>query len=159
MKTETRKEIESTPEEALRFKSAAPPPSQDLRDLISSLTKDASCWIRQETALAKTEITEKVSTVGKNATLMVAGGFTLYAGAVVLLLAFSEGLAAAFRTLELGPSVSRLLGMLIVGVIVVGLGLAICVRARKELSMNELKPERTKDTLKETKNWAESKIK
>lgn len=132
--------------------------SADVRTLVSSLTKDASRWVRQETALVKAEISEKLSDVRRNATLLIAGAFTIYAGVILLLMAAAGGIALFLASQGLTPVQSLLIGLAGVGVLTTTTGLILCRNSKENLSVDELKPERTVETLKESKEWAESKV-
>ncbi|MEX2581497.1 MAG: phage holin family protein [Verrucomicrobiales bacterium] len=129
-----------------------------LKALVSSLRSDASQWIRQETALAKAEISEKVNEAGKNVALLIAGACTLYAGVIVLLLAAAAGAAELMRMAGVGLVPSYLTGLLVVGAVVSLIGWGTIKKGKNKLSAEKLKPERTADTLRNTKNWAKEKI-
>ena len=56
----------------MRYETRQQEPS--LGDLFSTLTEETSLLVRQEVALAKTEVTEKAKALGKDVAFMVAGG-------------------------------------------------------------------------------------
>jgi hypothetical protein len=64
-----------------------PKDERSLGDLVTELTRELSTLIRQETALAKTELSEKVSSVGKDVGTMAVGGAVAYAGFLAIVAA------------------------------------------------------------------------
>src|SRR4051812_36620668 len=62
------------------------PPRPSIIGLFKNLTGEFKTFIRQEVDLAKTEISEKVSMIGKNVASIAIGGFIAYAGLIVLLI-------------------------------------------------------------------------
>lgn len=85
------------------------PSRQDrsLKRVVSDLRADAGLLVRQEIALAKTEVKEKVAGVAKQAAMFGAAGLLAYAGVLVLfaaliLGAIALGVAAWLATLAVG---------------------------------------------------------
>jgi hypothetical protein len=58
---------------------------RSLGELFQELSRETSLLIRQEVALAKTEMTEKAQQLGKDAGFLGAGGAIAYAGFIVIL--------------------------------------------------------------------------
>lgn len=130
-----------------------PPPKSDdrsLGELFSELTRDLTALVRQEAALARTELTEKAQTVGKNLGVLAAGGAVAYAGFLALLAALILGLG------QLG--VPWWLSALIVGLVVAGVGYALVQKGLAALKQLNLAPEQTIATLKEDKEWAKEQV-
>lgn len=117
---------------------------RSIGELFSELTSEARTLVRQEIELAKTEMTEKATRVGKDAGMITAGGVIAYMGAFVLL---------AAAVIGLGHLIGYGLSALIIGVIVVGIGVALAMKGRNDLKAANLSPEKTKQTVKETKLW------
>lgn len=138
--------------------AAAPESSRDLKSLISGLADDASRWIRQETELAKEELSRKAHELTQNLSQLAAGAFGIAIGAALLLFAFSIGIAALIQLTGLSALTSGFLGFLSMGILVATVGTIIFLHSKKKLSAENLKPQRTADSLLETKNWAKSKI-
>lgn len=118
-------------------------------ELFSELTSEARTLVRQEIELAKAEMTEKATRVGKDAGMITAGGIIAWMGAFVLL---------AAAVIGLGHLIGYGLSALIIGVIVTGAGLAIAMKGRNDLKQASLSPDRTKATMKETKLWLKEQI-
>ena len=94
--------------------------------------------------LAKTEMSQKASRVGKNVGFLAAGGAIAYAGFLALIFAIIAILATFMYTW---------LAALIVALLVLGIGGALVMIGLKTLQQESVVPQRTLDTLKEDKEW------
>jgi len=126
-------------------------------ELLKDLRDESTMLIRQEVALAKTEMSEKAATYGRNAGYLGAGGALAHAGLVVLLL----GLAALlyWGLVEAGVShmISGFLAPLIVGGIVVAIGYGLVQKALSAFKRETPVPEKTINSLKENQQWLSPK--
>jgi tetrahydromethanopterin S-methyltransferase subunit G len=118
---------------------------RSLGELFSELSQETTTLIRQEVNLAKTEMSQKASRVGKDVGFMAAGGAVAYAG----LLAIIAGVIAL-----LGLVIPLWLSALLVGLVVAGLGYFLVRRGLDALKQEDLAPRETIQTLKEDKEWA-----
>lgn len=133
--------------------AATPPPAvgprpgddRSLGDLFSELTSETTALVRQEIALAKTELTTDAKKAGANAGLAVGGGLAAYAGFVVLLVGLGLGLNALLD--------SPWLGLAIVGLAVLVIGSVVLQKGLATLRRIDPTPERTIQTLKEDREW------
>lgn len=116
-----------------------------LGELFSKLARDTSNLVRQEVALARTEMTQKASAAGRDAGMIGAGGAIAYAGFLALLAALIIGL---------GQIIPVWLSALLVGVAVVGVGALLVVQGLNALKRINFAPEQTIQTLKEDAEWA-----
>jgi len=130
--------------------------SRSLSDLIKELRDESVALVREEVALAKTEMSEKASTIGRNTGLLIAGGAIAHLGLIFLLLAASYGLYVTIGLAGL-PVHALWIAPLIVGVVVGGIGLAMFSSAKHNLGNVSPVPERTKESLKEDKQWLQAK--
>lgn len=131
---------------------------QSIGDLIGRLRDDSSTLIRDEIALAKTEISEKISMAGKNVGIIAAGALVGYSALVVLLIAIASLLTAGFVAAGLSLAMANFLGLAIVA-IVVGIISAVLVKsALEKLKTSNLVPERTMESLKNDKEFAKQQI-
>lgn len=117
-----------------------------LGELFAELSKETTTLVRQEVNLAKTEITQKASRVGKDIGYMAAGGLIAYAGFLALLAALIFGLVAL--------GLPAWLSALIVGLAVVAIGYFLVQKGRDALKRDNLVPRQTIETLKEDAEWA-----
>lgn len=120
-----------------------------LSELFSDLSRDARILVRQEVELAKIELKEKGAEVGKDIGMVVAGGAVAYAGLLLLMATF---------VLTLARFMPLWLSALIVSVLVLGTGILLIQQGQSSLKARNLKPRRTVETLKETKEWAQEQL-
>jgi ElaB/YqjD/DUF883 family membrane-anchored ribosome-binding protein len=117
--------------------------------LFKALTGDTKALIRQEIQLAKTELSEKISTMEKNAVALAIGGFVAYAGFIVLLIGLGWLLAWAFHLGGLQPIFAGFLGLAVIGLLVVVTGCVLLLKGLKTLRRTSIAPERTIHTIQE----------
>ena len=117
--------------------------NRSLIALFSDLFRETSMLVHQEAELAKVEISEKLSDMGKGIAAIAVGGAIIFAGFIVLLFAASNGLA-----LLLPPEHADWLAPLIVGLAVIVLGFIALGMGKHELSSSNLTPSRTLDSLR-----------
>jgi uncharacterized membrane protein YqjE len=121
-----------------------------LGELFKQLAQDSASLVRQEVALAKAELRENVKHAVRDAAMVAVGGGLAVVGALVLVL---------FLVLALGDALNEYwLGALIVGVVFVIAGGVLAMGSLRKLKSDGLAPERTLQTLKEDKQWAQSEI-
>jgi ElaB/YqjD/DUF883 family membrane-anchored ribosome-binding protein len=132
-------------------KMTTPPRSLSLFALLRALTGNTRTFIRQEVQLAKTEISEKASRMGKNATALAVGGAIAYAGAIVLLVGLGWLAGYGLREAGLNPLLANSLGVIAVGILIAVLGSVVLFKGLNTLKRETLKPERTIQTLQELK--------
>ena len=121
----------------------SPAENRSLVALFSDLFRETSTLVHQEAQLAKAELSEKVSDVGKGIAGIAIGGAIIFAGFIVLLFAASNGLA-----LLLPEEHADWLAPLIVGLAVMVLGFIALAMGKHELSSSNLTPSRTMDSLR-----------
>lgn len=124
--------------------------TRSLGELFASLSKDTTTLVRQEIELAKTEISEKASEAVKNVTSLVIGGAIAYAALILILAAVAVGLAQIMEPW---------LAILIVGVVVAIIGFILVQKGLSALKNLSFVPEKTIETLKEDKEWAQQQMK
>jgi len=116
-----------------------------LGELFAALLKDTSTLVRQEISLAKAELGEKVSTIGRNVGLLAAGGAVAYAGLLALL--------AAVICLLAHAGMSWWAASLLVGVVVTAVGGLLVSKGLNALKHEDLAPRQTLETLREDTQW------
>lgn len=122
-----------------------------LGDLFRQLAQDSATLVRQEMALAKAEMTQNLKSAARDATMVAVGGTVAGIGGLVLILALVLAVGDLLNEYWAGALIVGLLFLIIGGVLAMG--------ALKRLKKDSLTPERTIDTLKEDKQWAQSEIK
>lgn len=118
---------------------------RSLGDLFADLSRQTTTLVRQEVALAKTEMSTKVASVGKNIGILVVGGALAYAGL------FAIGAAIIIVLAMVG--LPLWLASLLVGLIVAGIGYVFIQKGRNALKETDLVPRQTIQTLKEDREW------
>jgi len=126
--------------------------------LLRQLRDDTTTLIREEVALAKTEMSEKATTFARNAAFVVAGGVIGYAAFLLIMMGLAALLSQFFMSRGMGPGTSIFLGFLIVGVLVAAVSGFLVSKGLKTLKGKTLAPEKTIETLKEDKAWAQRRF-
>jgi uncharacterized membrane protein YqjE len=123
---------------------------RSLGDLFGDLARDMGTLVSQEVALARTELTEKASQVGKDIAMLAVGGLVAYAGLLAII--------AAVILLIATWGVPLWVSALVVGVIVALIGAAMVQWGISALKQQDLTPRQTIDSLKEDTHWAKEQI-
>lgn len=133
-------------------------PERSIADLIKELRDETTMLVREEVTLAKTEMSEKVNRVTRNAGYLVGGSLVAFAGLIVLLMAGSAGLYVGLVAAGLTHYTAGWLAPLIVGGVVVAIGYAFLQKAISTLKHESVVPERTAKTIQDDKNWMKQKV-
>src|SRR6266576_1312194 len=120
-------------------------------DLVKEIPRQVKTLIREEVQLAKTELSEKISKLGKNAAGLALGGLVGYAGLIVFLGALGLLLAFVFERLGLEPTLAAFVGLGIIGFVVMGTGVVLVLKGLKAFKAQSLAPKRTIETLQRLK--------
>jgi Putative Actinobacterial Holin-X, holin superfamily III len=120
-----------------------------LGELFSDLVDETTTLVRNEVALARVELTQKATKVGRNIGSLVIGGAIGYAA----LLAFGAALI-----LLLSQAMPAWAASLIVGAIVACVAWLLISKAISGFRNLELKPTETVESLKEDAQWIKDQI-
>ena len=120
-----------------------------LGELFSDLVTETTTLVRNEVALAKVEITQKATRVGRNLGSLVVGGAIAYAA----LLAFCAALILLLRRV-----IPDWAAALIVAAVVGAIGWLLIGKAISALRNIQLKPEETVESIKEDAQWIKEQI-
>jgi xanthine/uracil permease len=129
------------------------PDDRSFGTLFSDLTRESTTLMQQEIALARAEMSEKVSQVGNGLASLIIGGFVLFAGILKLLDAAIYGIGE-----WLPPNLSPWLAALIVGVIVTIIGIVLFQKGRSNLKPQHLAPQRTAASLHRDAEFAKEHV-
>ena len=135
-----------------------PPNTSTIGSLLQELRDDTTTLLRQEVALAKAEMTQKAKGLTTHVVQIAIGGFIAYAGLIVLLFGFADLLAVGLNRMGASPDLAAWLGPALVGLIVALIGYFMFSHARKAMAAETMVPERTIDSLRQNKEWAQTKI-
>lgn len=124
---------------------------RSLGELFGDLSRQLSTLIRQEIDLARTEMTGRVTAIGRDAAVIAAGVGLVYAGLLVLLAA----IVLLLSDVGVTPWMAALIVALVVGV----LGGVLVATARQAMATRDVAPRRTLETLKDDAEWAKERMK
>jgi len=127
---------------------------KSLPTLFSDLTRDMIDLLRQEIALARAEMTQKVSSAQTALTSVAIGAAVVLAGLFLILQAVVRGLA-----MVLPPDVAPWLAPLIVGVVVAIIGYVMLKGGSVKLKTENLMPHRTMNSLQRDKGLVKGFVK
>ena len=134
------------------------PDQPSIAELLKDLREEGTLLLREEIALAKKEVSEKVSNTARNLTYAVAGALIGYSAIIFLLLAFSSIISQALVAHDVSLGWATFLGFLIVALIVGIVSAGMILKGIQTLKKLSLVPDKTIETLKEDKTWAQNKI-
>ena len=121
---------------------------RSLAALFGDLTSELSALVRQEIALARAEISEKIGQVGSGIFSLAAGGMLVLIGLFFIVQAAVFGVVALLD-IWLPAEVAVWLAPLLVGVAAVLVGWSLLSGGRKKLSADNLALQRTAHSLRE----------
>ena len=132
--------------------------TRSIPELIKELRDETILLLRQEVALAKTEMAEKSREYARNASYIAIGGMVAYAGFLFVLGAITYGLLGWFAAMDMSPAIAPWLAPAIVGVIVGAIGAGMVAKGRNTLKNERPTPRRTVESLQENKEWLKRKV-
>ncbi|HEX2639779.1 MAG TPA: phage holin family protein [Pyrinomonadaceae bacterium] len=122
---------------------------RSIGDLFSELATETSTLIRQEMALAQTEMTQKATKAGKNVGYLAVGGAVGYAGLLAIVAGVIMGLS------YLMPA---WIAALLVGAVVAIASYVLISSGLTALKNMEVKPTATVETIKEDAQWLKNQV-
>jgi hypothetical protein len=120
-------------------------------DLVKDLREQFKTFVKEEIHLAKAELSEKISSLGKDAINIAIGGFVAYAGLIVFMGALGMLIAFVLQRQGLDPLLSSFIGLGVIGFIVIAVGAIMLLAGLKAMKKESLTPERTIETLQRVK--------
>jgi len=123
---------------------------RSLGELFAELARETRTLVRPEVALARPELPQKATQVGRDSGKTGVGGAIAYAGFLAIVAALILGL---------GQLLPLWLSALIVGLVVAGVGYAVLQSGLSALRRANLAPQETIETLKEDAEWAKDQVK
>jgi len=126
---------------------------KSLPTLFSELTTETVDLMRQEIALARAEMSQKISTAQTALTSVAIGAAVVLAGLFLILQAVVRALA-----MVLPPEMAPWLAPLIVGAVVAIIGYGMLKGGSAKLKPDNLVPHRTMESLQRDKGLAKEKV-
>lgn len=123
---------------------------RDLRDELTDL-------LRQEVALARTEVREGVGRAVRNVVFLAVGGVVAAIGLLFVLAAGAMLITAGLIAAGVDAPTAAWLGPLILGLVVALIGWALMQKAISTLRDTRMYPAKTVQTLKENARWLKEK--
>jgi hypothetical protein len=123
---------------------------RSIGELFGDLARDMGTLVSQELALARTELTDKATRVGKDVAMLAAGGLVAYAGLLAIV--------AAVIVLIADRGVPLWVSALVVGLVVAGIGYLLVQRGISALRREDLAPRQTIQSLKEDTQWVKEQV-
>jgi Putative Actinobacterial Holin-X, holin superfamily III len=138
-------------DETLAAPGPTVPPRSDRRvaSLLSDLANQIGTLVRQEVALFKAELLEKLGMIGRGAGAIAAGALIALSGWLALVAAAILGLA-----IVLAPW----LAALIVGFVLIGIGGAVLYFGKSRFDSDALAMRRTLGSLREDESWVREQL-
>jgi hypothetical protein len=127
-------------------------------DLLKQLRDDTTTLVREEIVLAKTEASEKIGSVARNAGFLALGALTALSALHFVLLAIAFLIRGQLVSRDIDESMATFLGLLIVGVVVGIVAAFLIAKALATFRKTSLTPDKTIHTLQEDKAWVQEKI-
>ena len=122
---------------------------RSIGDLFSELASETSTLIRQEMALAQTEMTQKATKAGTNVGDLAVGGAVGYAG----LLAIVAGVIMGLSYL-----IPAWIAALLVGAVIAIASYVLISSGLTALKNMDVKPTATVETIKEDAQWLKNQV-
>ena len=129
--------------------AARPKSDRSVAALLSDLASETATLVRQEIALFKAELHEKLARLGQGVGALTAGGLVAFSGWLVLL---------AAAVLGLSNVVAPWLAALIVGVVVLALGAGLLFFGKSRLDADALALRRTINSLRGDEAWIRDQL-
>jgi hypothetical protein len=135
-----------------------PSSSHSIPALLRELRDETSTLLRQEVALAKTEMNENISHLVRHAVQIAIGALVAYAGLIVLLIGLGHLIGAILVRAGIDQGVATWIAPALVGLIVAIIGAVMLTRAKHAIAHEDIVPRQTIDSLRENKQWAQNKL-
>jgi len=126
-----------------------PKEERSLGELFGELSRETSQLVRHEVALARTEMGQKASEVGKDIGSLAVGGAVAYAGLLAIIAAI---------IIALGSVIPMWISALLVGLVVAAIGYFLVQKGMSALKKQNMAPKQTLDTIKEDTEWAKQQM-
>ena len=131
---------------------------RSLGALLKELTREGGTLVREEVALAKAEMREKVSVYERSAGAIAAGAGLLLAALLLAAAAVTRGLTVLLEGV-VGLDVAVWLAPLMLAVALFAIGYGLVKKGAAALRSEGVVPHRTVESVRADKEWIERKVK
>jgi hypothetical protein len=122
---------------------------QRLFTLLGNLRQDLTEMVKSELNLLKSEVTNAVSSMGKDGLMIVVGGFIAYTGAIFALVGIATLIAFALHAAGLSILISIWISFLAFGLAIAGTGYGVLKSGLSNFKKVSIAPKQTISTVKE----------
>jgi hypothetical protein len=129
----------------------SPREDRSLGQLLGDLSRQMGKLVQQEIALARTEMTTRVTSVGRDAAMLGVGAALAYAALLIGLVTIGLIL------IQLG--LVPWLAFLVVTIVTGAIAAVLVLRGREQLQQTDVAPRETIRTLKDDAAWAKEQVK
>jgi hypothetical protein len=126
--------------------------------LLKELAREGGTLVREEVALAKAEMREKVSVFERNAGAIALGAGLLLAALLLAAEALTRGLTVLLEGL-VGLEIAVWLAPLLLAAALFAVGYSMVKKGAAALRREGVVPHRTLESIQEDKEWVERKVK
>ena len=126
---------------------------RSIGSLLKELRDETGTLVRQELALAKTEMGEKAQRYARNAVGIAAGATVLYMGVLILLLGTATAIYFALWSSGMSNTLAGVLSFGAVGVLLALIGYGLIHKCLSAIRSESPVPEKTVQSIKEDKQW------
>jgi hypothetical protein len=130
---------------------------RSIGQLLKELSTDGRTLVRQEVELAKAELNQKLQVYTANLAGMAVGGALLLVALMAVASAVIYGLIVLFDQF-LPFDIAVWLAPLLLGAVMGAIGWSRISRSKQALASESVVPRRTIATLREDKDWVQSKV-
>ena len=127
-------------------------------DLLRQLRDDTTDLLRKEVALAKTELTENLQKTTRNIGELAVGALVASSALVIALMALAFFMASLFSRRGMDEHAAEGMGMIIVALIAMVTSALLIMKALSALKGQSMAPDKTVQSLREDKQWAQNKL-
>jgi uncharacterized membrane protein YqjE len=126
-------------------------------ELLRRLSSEGADLVRQEAALAKAELNEKVEVFKKNLATIAVGAGLMLAGLLFALWTLNTGVTTALAQV-MALEIAIWLSPLILALLLLGSGWGLVSKGKDGVADEGLVPEQSRASLNEDRRWAETKV-
>jgi hypothetical protein len=123
--------------------------TERMGDTVTGIIEDLQNVVRSEVQLARTELKDEATQMGKAAGMIAGGGVLGFTGFHFLMLGL---------TFLLGKKLPLWLSATLVGAALTGIAAKLGMAGKSQLQATDLKPEQTIESLRKDKEWASQEM-
>lgn len=131
---------------------------ETILQLIKELRDETTLLLRQEVALAKTEIGEKVSRIARNSVYLIVGGLIAYVALIVLAGAAVAGAFMVFLAFNISERTALWLAPLVTAAVLAMLGGILIYKALRTIGREKVVPQQTVESIKDDARWVRQRV-